>query len=370
MRAVLVCAWAVAVVGCDSAPVVATDDAAPSSITTIAAPTIDNDAAVRDVRGVGWYPNVEVDAAARVHVAWVDADRGDVIYAHSAKGGDTIERTVTVDSAGSVGAFLRLALADETPMFLYGHQDLHVLRLARGSQRRGDDIGFGKAAGRSACVTSNGKDTVVAYYSADDRLRLVLSDKSKRDVDTFARGSMRTRCSVLVLDDGAVVVAYADDAASHMRARVVMVDAQGVVHRVMDEEGQSFLPTLIRPVDDLEGVTLMFHDGRTAMAQRLDVASRTWSTRDVLVKFNGEAKVQRKHGGFFVLARVHNEGMFVYDIDDAGPERIVRRTRLASAIGREPSNFFDVAVRAGSESDRPIAVWFDDDDKSLKLYAP
>ena len=38
------------------------------------------------ILGVGWYPQIEVDAQNRVHLAYVDADPGDVLYVVSDPG--------------------------------------------------------------------------------------------------------------------------------------------------------------------------------------------------------------------------------------------------------------------------------------------
>ena len=83
------------------------------------------------ILGVGWYPQIEVDAQNRVHLAYVDADPGDVLYVVSDPGTLNFRTPEIVEEKGAVGSFLSLALLkQELPVMSYYHQDKMELRLA------------------------------------------------------------------------------------------------------------------------------------------------------------------------------------------------------------------------------------------------
>jgi hypothetical protein len=65
-------------------------EAEAGSIVVVAGPPAERVQAGEAKRGVGWYPDVEVDGDGRVHVAWTDADVGDVLYAVSPAGATTL----------------------------------------------------------------------------------------------------------------------------------------------------------------------------------------------------------------------------------------------------------------------------------------
>ena len=76
------------------------------------------------ILGVGWYPQIEVDAQDRVHLAYVDADPGDVRYTISEAGTLKFGPSEMVEEQGAVGSFLKLALVkNEIPVLSYYQQD-------------------------------------------------------------------------------------------------------------------------------------------------------------------------------------------------------------------------------------------------------
>lgn len=89
------------------------------------------------VLGSGWYPQIEVDAEDNIHIAYTDADLGDLFYvvgkAKNAQRADQIELSApqVVAAQGATGAHVRLALAPSgVPFISYYNQDRHTLRLA------------------------------------------------------------------------------------------------------------------------------------------------------------------------------------------------------------------------------------------------
>jgi hypothetical protein len=130
-------------------------------------------------------------------------------------------------------------------------------------------------------------------------------------------------------------------------------------------------------VDGHVVVDVVAHDktARAVLRRRVDVASAMFlAERERLVEVDGITVAARSPGGWYVLARVGGDGggVFLYVVDvtdgvDGGdPRSEVRRIRLGGG-GRQLDGWLDVAVRPDG---RPAAVWFDADEKSLKLYAP
>jgi len=417
-----------AVAGCEGCRTPApppTSEPPPSSVTTIAAP--DEGADAQKSRGVGWYPNVEADGAQRLHLAWVDADKGDVRYATTVPGGSAIEGgVVTVEAQGAAGAFLRLGLAPGgAPLLTSSHQDTRLFRLAyRPADRAAmkaagadvdmaalpplpttstkgepvsllgdfvaEEVGFGEGVGRGAAVgTDEQGRVIVAYHSADDRLRLArrpadvpafsasaIGVLEKRDIDGFARGSIRARTEVLALKDGTIVVAYVHDVATDARLRVAVVKPGARAVVLEDDRGATVtVDGLLPSLSVRDGILeVAAHDTRAGavVLRTIDLATLTWGeARDVIVHVHGVAVAARRQHGWYVLARVEGEGVFLYIVDErpaerGGVTREVRRVRLDGG-GQQRDAWLDLAVR---RDDRPAAVWFDADDKSLKLYAP
>src|SRR3990170_2630030 len=94
---------AVAALGCRREQPVPTQEPAAGTVTVVAAPPPERVAAGEAKRGVGWYPNVAVDDADRVHLAYT----------------------------GAAGGFVRLALAPGgVPVVSLYHQGEHTLKVA------------------------------------------------------------------------------------------------------------------------------------------------------------------------------------------------------------------------------------------------
>jgi len=421
--------------GCAGRTAVPTSEPSPSAITTVDSPKLAEDGA--DVvsgprRGMGWYPNVEADGEGRLHLAWVDADAGDVRYAVTAPGGSSLaEPPMTVDALGAVGSFLRLALAPGgAPLMTYARQDTAIFRFAwrpldRAVMRAaggavdadgvfpelptqtttgapvqllggfiGEEVGYGEQVGRGSSLTADKEGRVaIAYYSADDRLRLArrpadvaaFSVESagvleKRDLDSWARGSIRVVSDTIVLDDGTVVVAYAHDVATDARLRVAVVPPGGKPTMIEDVRG---------PTVTLDGLTsrLVARDGggivdviahdKTAGAvvlRSVDVKTAAWlPNRTKLVDVDGVAVSVPREGGWYTLARVPGEGVFLYVIDAGAPTAEgaptagqTRRIRLDGS-SMQTDNWLDIAVRRDG---RAAAVWCSTAEGVIKLYAP
>ncbi|HEY4223033.1 MAG TPA: hypothetical protein VGO62_16865, partial [Myxococcota bacterium] len=135
---------------CTPPPPLPTKDASSSSISVIASPPPERVTAGEARRGVGWYPAIAIDADDRVHVAYTDADLGDVMYAVSPAGASLPGTPEPVETHGAAGGFVRLALAPGgAPVISYYHQDEHTLRVAH----RPKDLAAIKKAGGDVDVT-------------------------------------------------------------------------------------------------------------------------------------------------------------------------------------------------------------------------
>ncbi len=415
--------------GCAPRPEVATSEPSPSSISVVDGGHKGTDE--RAGKGSGWYPNIEADDDGRLHLAWVDADAGDVRAAITAPGGATLERNddgrsfFVVDEEGAVGAFLRLTLAPGgVPVFSYARQDTGIFRIAwRPADRPalaaagavvddgpfpqlvrasttgspialapgfvGEELGFGEQVGRGHGVVVDAQGRfAVAYYSADDRLRLArrphdvaafavdsLGVLEKRDLDGWARGSVRASADLLALADGTIVVAYPHDVATDARLRIAIV-RPGVdrAQLVVDDRGRTVMldgltPRLVQRSDGL--VDVVTHDRLEGVVWRreLDVARGAFTdTRERLVDIEGVAVSAVSPRGYVMVARVPGEGggVFLYVVEGPPDARERRRIRLGAGHG-QTDGWLDVAVRPDG---RPAAVWFDAAAGSLMLYAP
>jgi hypothetical protein len=386
-------------------------------------------------KGVGWYPNVAVTRDNRLVLAWVDADRGDVRTAVTAPGGSALDGpVVVVDDEGACGGFLRLALGPgDAPVFSYVRQDKRLLRLtwrptdraamkeagadvdvaplpplpppnnagtpvAVGQGFIAEEVGYGEHIGRGSALTVDDKGRfALAYYAADDRLRLARRPTDlpafgpvstgvleKRDIDQ-ARGSIRVVTDVVALADGTVVMSYADDVVTDARLRVAVLRPGADRATVLTEEGG--------PSITLDGLLSSLHP-RPGAAQgtrlvdimALDKSERAIFLRTVdvdrgvfvgerarLVDVDGAAVAARAPTGWLVLARVRGEGggVFLYVVDEKRGDGDrggwdVRRIRLGAG-GDQDDAWLDVAVRPDG---RPAAVWYDAEAAALRLYAP
>lgn len=420
--------------GCSTRAVTTTTEPATGSITTVDAPAaaVDGDPVVGARRGMGWYPNIEADDDNRLHLAWVDADAGDVRYAVTAPAGSALaEPPIIVDGIGAVGGFLRLALGPGgVPLLTYSRQDTAIFRFAwRPLDREragaagavvddavfpelpmettsggpvkllngfvGEEVGYGEQVGRGSSLAADAQGRVaIAYYSADDRLRLARrpSDVAafsvdsvgvleKRDLDGWARGSTRVVSDTAILKDGTVVVAYAHDVATDARLRIAVLPADGSRPRTIeDTRGPTVtldgLTSRLIPRDN-GTIDVVAHD-KTAGAvvlRSVDLQTVTWlPQRTRLLDVDGVAvTVPRDDGGWYSIARVRDEGLFLYVVepgpkDDSGAVTVgeTRRVRLEGKT-MQIDTWIDVVTRRDG---RPAAVWFSTADESIKLYAP
>ena len=426
--------------GCTPPPPPPTSEAAASTIVVVDAVVVPTDPELLTLprRGMGWYPNVEADDDGRLHLAWVDADAGDVRYAVTAPGGSSLEAPViVVDAVGAVGSFLRLALGPGgAPLLSYARQDTGIFRFAWRPQDRpvmraaggavdeaefpplptqtltgapvqllagfiGEEVGYGDQVGRGSSLTVDRDGRVaIAYYSADDRLRLARRPADvaafgvdsagvfeKRDLDSWARGSIRVVSDTIVLEGadgspGAVVVAYAHDVATDARLRVAVLPPGGRPAMIEDQRGPTVtldgLTSRLIPRAGNSGIVdVVAHDktARAVVLRSVDVQTAKWlPNRTRLVEVDGVAvTVARPGGGFFTLARIRGEGLFLYTIDagvvgdDGGPTAgAVSRVRLEPS-SLQTDSWLDVVAR---KDGRPAAVWFSTADAVIKLYAP
>lgn len=315
---------------CPSATPPPTSEPTPQSVSVIAAVDVNANATADAApkKGMGWYPNVAVDADNRLHFAYVDADKGDVLYARSVAGGSALDgAAVAVDVDGAVGAFLQLALAPGgAPVFSYARQDEGVLRVAwrpadRGAMKAAgadvdvgnlpilpkasrsgapiegaagvivEEIGFGDQIGRgSRLIVDERGRFALAYFTSDDRLRLArrpadvpafggagLGVLEKRDLDLAVSSTLRLRSDAVFLSDGTLAVAYAHDVVTDARLRVALLPPAA--------PGKEVRPVIVN-VDDDRAIASMGLS--TALAPRadgnVDVAYADSSAKGVFVR--------------------------------------------------------------------------------------
>ncbi len=411
------CGLAAAASGCRREAPIPTHEAAAGTIAVVAAPPADRVAAGEAKRGVGWYPNVAVDEQDRVHLAYTDADVGDVLYAVSPAGAVHPGAPEAVETTGAAGGFVRLALAPGgAPVVSAYHQGDHTLKVAHRPKdvaamklagavvddepapvpafRPGapgwalEEIAFGDEAGAEGALAVDGQGRVhVLYTTGGDRLRYArrpvdlpafgaggVGHWEKIDVDTVGP-SPRVRADLRVLDDGTVVASYCDwqVVMSHWR---LAVRAPGAVPFVVT-------PARAEPRAGFDGVASALWRGvggaLDVAAVRLDDQSLTIARFDPsapapldervrVARARGPSVMRRAPDGtVWLLTRdPHDDaapGLFLVELPQGDVSR-ARRTLLEK--GTQDDAWIDLALRAGG---RPVAVWFSEDGKALKLYA-
>lgn len=397
---------------------VPTQEPAAGALSVVAAPPPERVAAGEAKRGVGWYPNVAVDETDRVHLVWTDADVGDVLYAVSPAGAVQPGAAEPVETEGATGGFTRLALAPGgRPIVSLYHQGDHTLKVAHRpsdaaamkaagaviddapppapAYRPGapgwalEEIAFGDEAGAQSALAVDAQGRAhLLYTTGGDRLRYARrpADKpafgasgvghwEKIDVDTVGP-SPQVRADLRVLDDGTVVASYCD-------WQVVMGHWRLAVRR----PGQtSFVvsPALAEPRSGFDGTASALWRGAggklDVAAVRVDDQSLTVASFDPaapaplaervrLARARGPSVMRRAPDGtVWLLTRDPLDpdlpGLFLVEVPQGDPAR-ARRTTLEKGTQDDP--WIDLAVRAGG---RPVAVWFSEDGKALKMYAP
>lgn len=216
------------------------------------------------VLGIGWYANVEVDQRGILHLAWVDADLGDILYTTWDPAKTRPEPAQVVAKEGAVGSYLRLALAPgDVPVLSYYDQDRRQLRLAHrpadkekmaaagvlvdasltppplpplvpgerppppptagmGEGWHGEDVAFGDNVGIAGALHVDAKGAPhLTYYTKGERFRYArrpagepaFGSKAhgrfeKLDIDPRAGGSYTMSTDLVTLADGTVVASY------------------------------------------------------------------------------------------------------------------------------------------------------------------
>lgn len=253
--------------GCQRETVLPLVEVPEQALRTLVAPPADRapSPGQTKVLGTGWYANVEVDETGRVHLAWTDADLGDVLYTYIPEGQAEPLPAAPVEVDGAVGSYLQLALAPgNAPILSYYHQDRRTLRLAHrptdlaamnaagaaigdptpatqpyvplvpgekpkaapsdgmGNGWHGEDVAFGDNVGMAGRLSIDRRGRPhLTYYTKNERFRLarrpagndafgaaVLGRFEKLDVDERAGGSYTMSTDLHIVDDGTVVVSY------------------------------------------------------------------------------------------------------------------------------------------------------------------
>jgi hypothetical protein len=391
-------------VACEKTTTTNAVDAAPGTVSVVArAP--DGRLPENSLRGVGWYPNVEVDDDNRLHVAYVDADIGSVLYAASAPGASTLEPAIVVDDEGAVGAYLRLSLSQGVPVFLYGHQNEKSLRLTtketdwKSMQAAGividtralspaskarlhtgfvfEELAFVDDAGRGASLTIAPDGRPFVLYYAKDIVRLA---RRPSDAPAFGASALghwekldvnRARATPRVQTDLRFVgtrlwMSHCDDAVTDARLFVHHLDANAtdaVAHaqelgRSIDHDGcLSHIH-----VDNGNVRVSSWHPGE----ERLEIVDGETGARTKLTDVKQPAIARRGKTSWWVLMRVEGDvgGLQLVEINDRDPS-LQKRVQLERSHPTDA--WMDLELRPDG---RPVAVWFSPTDKVLRMYAP
>ena len=384
------------------------------------------------VLGNGWYANVEVDSQDRVHLAWTDADIGNVMYAVSPPGKLAPLSITTVESEGAVGSHLLLALAPgDVPMLLYYHQDRKMLRLAyrqtdleilksRGvavSDKKvfkpgesvevpgvksrngvagmspgwlGEDVAHGQEAGRAGAffIDERGRPHV-AYYGAKERFRYMrrpaelaafgeaaIGIWEKFTVDEKAGGSHTMSTSMHVDGKGNVLLSYAN---------WNFLDSQVKLARL--QEGQDTfsneaIERMQSRVDGWHSDLIKNNDGSFSLYSVATGDEKVYrvpvrngkaiiAERSVMMDRPGHATIKRSGKDLFILTR----GTGLDSIGEIPGVWLVtvpnENAKNASRIILEKSPAADAWFDLAVRANgKPVAVWSSRVTKSVKLYAP
>lgn len=415
--ATLGCLLAVAP-GCRREAPIPTQEPAASALSVVAAPSPERVAAGEAKRGVGWYPNVAVDEADRVHLVWTDADVGDVLYAVSPAGAVQPGPPEPVEVQGAAGGFTKLALAPGgRPVISLYHQGDHTLKVAHRPSdaaamkaagavvddapppapafQQGaagwalEEIAFGDEAGAESALTVDAQGRAhLIYTTGGDRLRYA---RRPADVPAFGAGgvghwekidvdkvgpSPLVKADLRVLDDGTVVASYCDwqVVMSHWRLAVRKPGQTSfVVTAAYEEAKPGFDGTssaLWRGKDGkVDAVAVRVDDQALTMAPFDPSAPAPFADRVRLTRARGPSVMRRAPDGtVWLLTRDAHDpdlpGLFLVELPQGDASK-ARRTVLDKST--QDDAWIDLALRAGG---RPVAVWFSEDGKALKMYAP
>ena len=409
---------------CTAPPPVPTTDAPANSIHVVAAPPPERVAAGEARRGVGWYPDVEVDDDDRVHIAYTDADLGDVLYAVSPPGAALPGVAEPVDTKGAAGGFVRLALAPGgVPVISYYHQDEHTLRVAHRSKDVaamkkagadvdtapepasavkalaagwvGEDIAFGDdaGAGSALAVDKHGRPHLL-YGVRGDRVRYARRPDSvpafgaagvgnweKVDVDSRSGQSPTLINSIAVLDDGTVVVSYCDwqVVMAHLKVAIrpssspLFIMAPALAQAKPGIDGPS--SAVLVHDDKIEVAAVRVDDGAILVGAFDKKNPGPLADRVRVGAARGPTVFKRgTDGTLWALGRDPVErgdrvpGLYLLEIPPppaSGTGKEARRTLLEK--GTQDDIWIDLALRRDG---KPVAVWFSEDAKGLKLYTP
>jgi hypothetical protein len=422
-------------VSCMKSLVMPTNPVLPDTIHVVASVPENREpsAGIARVLVVGWYPQIEVDAQNRVHLAYVDADPGDVMYTVSAPGTLDFQAAEKVEEKGASGSFLALVLMkNELPIMSYYHQDKMELRLAyrHTDLKRMKEMGFkvdlrpwkNKAPslqfpgmeedkGPSVGMGSHWYGEAVAYgdqigiasdlyVDHEGRAHLVYFRKGKvaeyavrpagetvfgvRSLGRFARGTLDTKAyashsmtsDIWVDPKGTVWVSYGSWEMTQTRLRLASKK------RDADTFTNTDISPLHRTAEGWHSLIFPSSDSKLEVfSLATDIDELLWGKVD---RASPQPMVSRK-----VL--VKRPGPFVAKRAPDGTLWILTRGEGMASIGDEPGLWL-VKVSMTEESERwilepgtaidywfdleffkdntPIAVWFSHGIKGLKMYSP
>jgi hypothetical protein len=354
-----------------------------------------------------------------VHIAWTDADVGDVWYAVSPAGAATLGEPELVESSGAAGAFVRLALAPGgIPIISSYNQSDHTLRVAHRPADEdamkaaaaviddvdaaatsasplatgwvGEDVAFGDDAGAGSALAVDGAGRVhLAYGVAGTRMRYARRPAAapafgaagtghweKIDIDAASGQSPTVKNDILVLRDGTVVVSYCDwqVAMAHLKVAVrASLDARFTVQlaRERAKPGIDGPSNALLPRNDglIDVAAVRLDDGQLLVGAFDPKAPAPLVSRKPVVPARGPASMARADDGtLWALTRDavektgHVRGLYLFALS---PQEGASGVLLEPGSADDP--WIDLALRPDG---KPVAVWFSEDAKGLKLYAP